>query len=205
VEDDHTLWQRWRTGDRAAAHELYVRHCATVSRVFTAKLQLSVDDMVQRTFLKAAETASKDAEIRSVRAYLVATARNLLLDAFREGAGPRGRIDPLTQTLDGLEASMSGVVARVQERNALFVALRRIPVDAQLLLELFSWEGMTGDELAETFAVPVGTIRSRLRRARDALRRHMSTVSPEEIAELSRRPDFSGWAAALRDGSEDDV
>ena len=202
MEDDHTLWQQWCAGDRAAAHELYLRHCATVSRVFTAKLNLSIDDMVQRTFLKAAESAGKDTEIRSVRAYLVATARNLLLDAFREAAGPRGRVDPLTQSLDGLEASMSGLVAKVQERHALFLALRRIPVDTQLLLELFYWEGLTGDELAEAFNVPVGTIRSRLRRARDALRRHMSTVSPEELEELSRRPDFSGWAAALRDGSD---
>ena len=202
MADDQALWTAWAGGDRAAGQELYLRHCAVVSRVFVDKLKVSsVDDMVQKTFLKALEQAGQG-EVRSVRAYLVAIARNLLLDAFRSAAGPRGRVDPMTQTLQDFEHSLAGAVARAREKHALLLALRRIPVATQLLLELFYWEGMSGEELAEAFAVPEGTIRSRLRRARVALREQMAEVSDDELESMSKRPDFAAWAQALR--SSDD-
>jgi len=199
VEDDRALWQRWRDGDQHAGRELYLRHSAVVSRVLAGKLPGSIDDLVQATFLRALESARRDREVDSVRGYLVATARNLLLDTFREAVGPRGRIDPMTHTLGDLEGSLSGAVAGARDRQALLVALRRIPLDSQLLLELFYWEKMTGDELAVALGVPVGTVRSRLRRARDALRSQMGDLSAEDLASLSRRPDFSAWAEALRE------
>ena len=203
VEDDRALWHSWRDGDRDAGHELYLRHSAAVSRVFVAKLPGAVDDLVQATFLRALESARKDRDVQSVRGYLVATARNLLLDAFREAVGPRGRVDPLTQTLGELQSSLAGAIAGARHQQALFVALRRLPLDSQLLLELFYWERMTGDDLAVALGVPVGTIRSRLRRAREALRAQMGDLTAEELASLSRRPDFAAWAEALRGPSDD--
>lgn len=198
-DSDETLWQQFRDGNREAGRELYFRHARALSRVFDGKVNASTDDMVQRTFLKALENASRVDEARSVRGYLIGIARNLMLDHFREAAGPRGRIDPMTQTLDALERSLSGAIAKARQRHSLLLALRRIPIESQLLLELFYWEGLTGEELAEAMGIPEGTLRSRLRRARAALRKQMESVSAQEIDELSRNADFSAWAAALRE------
>ncbi len=181
---------------------LYLRHARTLSRVFDGKLIASSDDMVQRTFLKALENAALVDEARSVRAYLITIARNLLLDRLREAAGPRGRVDPITHTLDGLESSLVGTVARARDRHCLLLALRRIPLQSQLLLELFYWEGLTGDELADSLGIPVGTLRSRLRRARMALAKQMKSASPAELDAMAEHADFSVWAAALRDSAD---
>ncbi len=203
TDTDEALWQRYRDGNRDAGRELYFRHARALSRVFDGKVNASTDDMVQRTFLKALENASRVDGARSVRGYLIGIARNLMLDHFREAAGPRGRIDPLTQTLDGLEGSLSGAIAKARERHSLLLALRRIPLESQLLLELFYWEGLTGEELSEAMGIPEGTLRSRLRRARAALRKQMESVSNAEFDEMSRDADFSAWAAALREPADD--
>src|SRR5690606_22274340 len=52
----------------------------------------------------------------------------------------------------------------------LFEALRHISVDLQLVLELHYWEGMSTRELSVVLELPHGTVKSRLRRAREALR-----------------------------------
>ncbi|MEM6992950.1 MAG: sigma-70 family RNA polymerase sigma factor [Myxococcota bacterium] len=202
-DTDEVLWQRYRDGNREAGRELYFRHARALSRVFDGKINASTDDMVQRTFLKALENASRVDDARSVRGYLIGIARNLMLDHFREAAGPRGRIDPMTQTLEGLAGSLSGAIAKARERHSLLLALRRVPIESQLLLELFYWEGLTGEELAEAMGIPEGTLRSRLRRARAALRKQMESVSTAEFDEMSRDADFSAWAAALREPSDD--
>lgn len=201
-DSDEDLWVRFRDGDRGAGRALYLRHARTISRVFTGKIPVPTDDMVQRTFLKALESAARMDDAHSVRAYLLGIARNLLLDHLRAAAGPRGRVDPITQTLDGLATSLSGAVSRARDRHALLLALRRIPLQAQLLLELYYWEGLSGPELATALDLPEGTLRSRLRRARLALREQMSTISSRELDAMERDADFSAWAAALRDDPE---
>ena len=202
---DEELWRRFRSGDHGAGRDLYFRHARTLSRVFDGKVAASTDDLVQRTFLKALESADRLDEARSVRAYLIGIARNLMLDHFREAAGPRGRIDPVTQTLEGLEMSLAGAVAKARERHSLLLALRRIPIEAQLLLELFYWENLTGEELAQAMGIPEGTLRSRLRRARASLRKQMEAVPREELDAMSKSADFSAWAEALREPAESET
>ncbi len=81
----------------------------------------------------------------------------------------------------------------------LLAALRSIPLDLQVALELFYWEQLDGPDLAEVLGVPEGTARSRLRRAREAV--------AEKIAELlgdggqpagASASDLDAWAATLR-------
>lgn len=49
-------------------------------------------------------------------------------------------------------------------------ALRRIPVELQIALELHYWEGLSASEFADVLDIPLGTVKTRLRRAKQRLR-----------------------------------
>ena len=72
-----------------------------------------------------------------------------------------------------LGTSPSKVVEAQRENKLLFEALRRLPVDLQVTLELFYGEELDGAELATILDIPVGTVKSRLRRGKELLRKHM--------------------------------
>ena len=61
-------------------------------------------------------------------------------------------------------------LGRNQEHQRLVQAMRSLPVDQQTLLELHYWEELEIGDLAEVFDAPAVTIRTRLHRARKALR-----------------------------------
>lgn len=77
-------------------------------------------------------------------------------------------------------------------------ALRKIPLDTQVLFELHYWQKLPAPQLAEIFGVPEGTVRSRLRRAKELVREKISELasSPEELA--STLSGFDTWAERVR-------
>ncbi len=77
-------------------------------------------------------------------------------------------------------------------------ALRRLPLETQVLLELRFWEGLTGPKLARVHDVPEGTTRSRLRRATEQLRTMVRTIAQTRGVDVDAEPDFDAWAAELR-------
>jgi hypothetical protein len=62
-------------------------------------------------------------------------------------------------------------------------AIRKLPEEQRSVILLVGLEGMRYEEVAEVLGVPVGTVRSRLSRGRDALRRLMGVV-PDRQAEI---------------------
>ena len=62
-------------------------------------------------------------------------------------------------------------LAKEEERRRLWAAIRQVPVDLRSALVLFDIEGHSYDEIAAIEGVPVGTVKSRLFRGREALRK----------------------------------
>lgn len=175
---DVELLERWRGGDAEAGNELFSRHFHAVLRVFRYKVQ-HADDLVQRTFLACIEHRDAITDGRRVRAYLLRIAKNQLYAHLRSRAG-RAALDTGVTSLQQLGESPSALVGRAHEHARLLEALRRIPLDYQLALELFYWEGLGGDELAEVLDIPVGTVRSRLRLGKQMLRAALAGPSPRD-------------------------
>ena len=71
---------------------------------------------------------------------------------------------------------MATIAARRAEQRVLVMALQRIPVELQILLELFYWEGLSIAELAEVVEIPVGTVKTRMRLAVTKLRAAVASV-----------------------------
>ncbi len=191
---DIELLERWRAGDRGAADLLVARHFSAVARVFRFKADDALDDLVQQTFLACVERRDDVVDPGKFRSYLLRIAFSLLHRHFEQRAGPRGRFDPLTTSLAELDgASPSTLLSIAREHADVVAALRALPLQLQLALELFYWHDMTAADIAEVLDVPEGTVRSRLRLGRERLREQL------EAGSTSASIDVEARARSVRD------
>jgi RNA polymerase sigma-70 factor (ECF subfamily) len=133
------------------------------------------EDLVQETYTRALGKGGQYVAGTNIRAWLCQILRNLHIDGWR-----RHKADPVRDRFDEEPADeggegepirgdeeldrLRGVVAKDIE-----AALRALPVDARTVV-LLDLEGFTQEELAEVLGCAVGTIKSRLSRARARLR-----------------------------------
>ncbi|MFV8756104.1 RNA polymerase sigma factor [Nannocystaceae bacterium ST9] len=193
---DLELLDAWRRGDARGGEQLFRRYFGQIERFFRNKLDVGVEDLIQSTFLACVEGRDRFREASSFRTYLFGIAHNLLLAHYR--SKQRSVVDFETTSVIDLGASPSGPLTRRDEHAALLRALRSIPLDFQIVLELGYWEDLSGPEIAEILGVPANTVRSRLARARAALRAALErgVASPELLR--STLADLEGWARSLR-------
>ena len=201
MRSDLELLEAWRAGDRVAAGELFDRHAASVYRFFANKVDRDVEDLVQATFLGCVAGRDRVREGGQFRAYLFGVARNVFKTYLRR-RGRGGEIDLMASSVIDLGLGPSMLVLQRQEHRLLLEALRSVPVESQLLLELRYWEELSTAELAEVFGVAAGTIKSRLSRARVRLRDKLSELAalrgPERLLKTTST-DLQTWAAELRE------
>jgi RNA polymerase sigma factor (sigma-70 family) len=195
---DIELLEAWRGGDRRAGEQLFERHYAAVARFFRNKLEFGVDDLIQRTFLACVEGRERIRGEASFRTYLFAVARNLLGKHYRGRQRDGDRIDLGVTSIHDLAPSPSVVVAEHEEQRLLLEALRRIPIDHQIVLELYYWERLTSAEIAGVLDVPHGTVRTRIRRAKQLLEEQLRALDGERAVVESTVANLESWAASLR-------
>ncbi len=130
----------------------------------------TADDLVQDTLERALARWHLRRRHGSVRAWLFAIQRNLFLDSLRQ-RGRRGEHvgiealqhvpagDDMQQASDGLRDAAAG--------------LEGLPEEQRSVLLLVVVEGLSYEETAEVLGVPLGTVMSRLSRAREKLRSYM--------------------------------
>ncbi len=197
--NDGELIEAWRGGDGEAGEALLGRHFAALYRFFGNKVQHGVEDLIQDTMLALVRKRDAFRGDGSFRSYLFAVARNVLYRRLRDR---RRRPDPTPleqEPIMALAESPSEVVGRNQAETLLLRALRRIPLEQQVLVELHYWEEMTTAELAVAMEVPVGTVKSRLRAARKRLEKVMAELESDPALLRSTLDDLERWAASVRD------
>ncbi|MCA9707342.1 MAG: sigma-70 family RNA polymerase sigma factor [Myxococcales bacterium] len=196
---DVELLEAWRGGDRHAGERLFERHFDAVSRFFRNKVDFGVDDLIQRTFLACVESRERIRGDSSFRTFLFAVARNLLRKHYRGKRRHGGEIDFGVTSVHDMGPSPSVVVAEHQEQQLLLQALRRIPLDHQVILELYYWERLTSAEIAEVLGVPHGTARTRIRRAKQLLEEQLRALQSDRGLVESTIANLESWAASLRE------
>ncbi len=200
VNGELELLQAWRGGDDRAGSRLFELHFDAVHRFFYGKVEDSVvEELAQDTFLSVVRNRESLSHHRSVRAYLFTVARNKLYDLLRKrGREPRAA-DLAECSLEDLGPTPTGMFARLEQEQLLLQALRSLPVELQILMELRYFEGLRGPELADALEAPEGTVRSRLRRALQLLREQLERLaaSPEQVE--STMSDLEDWAGVVRD------
>ena len=195
---DLELLDRWCAGDRAAGNSLFQRYFDDIYRFFENKVSGDIEDLVQETFLACVRRRDEFRRQSSFRTFVFAVARFELFAYWRRRA--RGG-----QALDFSEISVAALVttpatrmAREQDRERLLRALRSLPLELQLLLELHYWEHLDSEQLAEVFDIAPATARTRLFRARAALREHMEQMDGAPERTPATMADFDGWIQSLR-------
>lgn len=196
--DDFELLDRWRGGDPAAGNQLLKRHFDALYRFFTNKVADHADDLIQATMMACVRGRDSFRKECGFRAYLFVVARHEFYRFIKKNHRSREVFDPELMSVADLAPSPSRAVAKHKEQRLLLLALRRIPMDLQIVLELHYWEDLSTRELAEVMEIPQGTVKSRLRRAREALEKAMAELSesPQEVE--STIDNLDRWVAGVR-------
>ncbi|MCA9690371.1 MAG: sigma-70 family RNA polymerase sigma factor [Nannocystaceae bacterium] len=198
MSSDAELLNAWREGDRTAGASLFSRHYASIARFFRNKVgDGDSADLIQKTFLACVETRERFRGDASFRTYLFAVARNVLGKHYRSRRRHGDRLDFGVTSVHDLAPSPTQVLARSSEQRLLLQGLRRIPLDAQVILELYFWESMKAAEIAAVLEVPEGTARTRIRRAKQLLAAELEALGSASLESTQTRLD--DWARELRD------
>ncbi len=195
------LLEAWRGGDHDAGNEMVRRHFMSVYRFFINKVGAAheVDDLLQRTFLACVEGRERVRDSTSLRGYILGIARNQMLMYVRRKQRDRKGVALENVSVAELSGgSPSRVIAGRQEERLLLLALREIPLELQTVIELYYWEELSVAQMAEILEIPAGTVKSRLFRARDALRQTLATMDAPEDLRRTTMEGFEHWARSLR-------
>lgn len=203
---DDELLEAWRGGNDDAAETLMRRHFAAIYRFFRHKLPDEVEEATQRTFLGCVESASRFRGDSSFRGYLFAIARKQLMLALRKKHRAARVFDPDRFSLHefdaGSDASPTGVIAQRQDEQLLLSALRRLPLDFQITVELFYWEELPISDIAVVLEIAEGTVKSRLGRARQMLREQIEKLAASPTVAQTTLTGFDDWARRLHSDPE---
>lgn len=201
VDDDRILLDAWRAGDTRAGDRLFVRHFDAVDRFLRNKVgEDAIPDLVQRTFLTCIERPDGYRDLSTFRTFLFGIAHNLLREYYRKTA--RSSHEDLDErSVHDLGAGPSTLVRAKEEQRLLLAALRSIPLESQVILELYYWEQLTGVELAQVLGVGEDTARTRLRRARLRLADTMKRLATSRAVLDSTLSDLDAWARSIHAGT----
>jgi RNA polymerase sigma-70 factor (ECF subfamily) len=198
-QTDGALLEQWRAGDMASGEALFERYYNTVERFFLNKVSSGVQDLVQETFIRCVESREQIRDNDRFRVYMFGIAYHVLSAHLRERYRGNRAIDFNEDSVCDLAPGPGSLIARRREHRLLIEALRNIPVDDQVLLELHYWEQLTTHQMAEVLGIPVGTARGRLQRARSKLEEVMQRLaeSPQDLTSTLAR--LEDWAAECRE------
>lgn len=165
--------ERCRTGDERAWEELVD---ATADDIFRMAVSFTrhrpeAEDLTQEVFLKLWQNLHRYTTDSSFRAWAFRVARNLFVDAYRRSRDQRKAtwVDPeFLELLPGGEDPHTRAVRR-QRLELARAALERLPEELAQLILLRDFADWSYEELAEELELPLGTIKSRLNRARREL------------------------------------
>lgn len=157
--------QRARERSFADAVAAEIPRLRRFARVLARRGHATADDLVQETLLRAIASRHQFTPGTNLRAWLFAILRNTRNAELR-----RSMRSPVLAHDDLPETSVSGGQEERQAVRDLAAAFARLPQGQQEALWLVVVEGMDYAEAAEVMGVPIGTVRSRLSRAREALK-----------------------------------
>jgi RNA polymerase sigma-70 factor (ECF subfamily) len=202
VAQDVELLRAWRDGDTQAGERLFDRVFPDLHRFFSTKVSRGADDLVQQTLLAVVEGRDRIRDDAHFRGYLFGCARRLLYRSYERKAHD---LDPATTSAADLTPGVETHRIAAEDERLLLEGLRKIPLDYQVALELRFWGGLSGPNLAEALGVPLGTVRTRIRRGLIVLRECIQRLEATGEALASTCAQLDDWAQRVRENAGIDV
>ncbi|MFF3313607.1 RNA polymerase sigma factor [Streptomyces sp. NPDC002952] len=167
--------------------ELYDRYAPDIHRYVARRLgDWLADDVTAETFLVAFRRRHRfDPARGSVRPWLYGIASNLVAghrrsEVMQYRVLAKTAIDPVV--VDYHDSTDSRIAAAAVARQ-LAGALAHLPKGDRDVLLLIAWEALSYDEVAQALGIPIGTVRSRLNRARKKARKALGGIDPTTACE----------------------
>lgn len=185
-------------------------HLAALYRfaVYKVRDAAQAEDLVQEACLKAFRAFDRFERGTDYKAWLFRILLNTITDFQRKTARELNEADRALRNsyiafIDGVERScrldpeqqlLAGSLA-----EALQMALNQLPPDWQSVVRLNFGEGLRYQEIADLLDIPLGTVMSRLYRARQFLRHYLARYLAEEDVHLLQRVPRDGGAITFLD------
>jgi RNA polymerase sigma factor (sigma-70 family) len=170
---DEALWRASRDGDRRAFGALYERHAHTIYNYLFRRLAdwSEAEDLTAVVFLEAFRRRTDAVVVEGkLLPWLFGIATNVLRNRRRAQWRHRRLLTQMER--DRRQESEPDVAGRVEAAEQMRSVLKQIevlPRAQQEVLALCTWFGLSYEEAAAALGAPVGTVRSRLARARASL------------------------------------
>ncbi|MFO0953651.1 MAG: sigma-70 family RNA polymerase sigma factor [Isosphaeraceae bacterium] len=187
ITDDLDLIHACRSGKTEAYGELVRRY---QDRLYPTVLRLTgcaedAQDLLQEAFLRAYEKLSRFHGDSSFYTWIYRIAVNLALSGRRRkrpvvrlDEGRRG--EPAEPPVDPRETDPSLPLERLERERIIQDALNALAPDHRAVVVMKEYDGLRYEEIGAVLGVPVGTVRSRLHRARCELREKLRVLIDEE-------------------------
>jgi RNA polymerase sigma factor (sigma-70 family) len=153
------------------------------------------DDLAAETFTRAFERRSSyDAKAERALPWLLGIAINLLAHHRRSerrhlrALAAAGQPESSERFADASDGRLDAASAR----RRLITALEQLDDYDREALLLYAWGDLKYEEIAAVLGIPIGTVRSRLHRARRTLRAALEEESPENVVRLRRQGAQNG-------------
>jgi RNA polymerase sigma-70 factor, ECF subfamily len=179
-ELDTATLTRCRRGDAQAFRALVERYQDRVFALCVALAGSDAEDLTQETFVRvhgALAAFDSDGPAR-LGAWILTIARRLCTDRARyRRRRPTVALDvvPLGDGAPGANTQLE----RARQARALRQAIAALPDEQRAAIALQLWDGLDYEEIAVIERVPVGTVRSRLARAKETLKRALGVKDEE--------------------------
>ena len=180
---DERLAARAADGDLASFEELVVRYRRSVYRLarsITGNHE-DADDAVQETFIRVFRSLGRFDPSRPFRPWIKKITFNTSLTVLRKTARKNSEVD---MDLERFEGSTPGPEQLMQARDLqaqMDEALSALPTDLRATFILRASEGMSYRDIARTTGVRIGTVMSRLSRAREKILRSIQSAPGSAI------------------------
>jgi RNA polymerase sigma-70 factor, ECF subfamily len=188
---DEQLMLAYAGGDAAAFEALYARHKGPLYRFVlrSVKGREVAEELFQEVWMRAIEARSRYTPRAKFSTWLFTIGRNLCLDAMRRDrhrraesldsvVGGEGDEDgrPLAEVVPGDHHGPERQALNVRLRPVLEAVIAKLPDEQREVFVLREYSGVPFKDIAELTGVSENTVKSRMRYALEALRRHLNAA-----------------------------
>jgi RNA polymerase sigma-70 factor (ECF subfamily) len=159
-----------RPGAWETLMNMYAKKVFNMAYQFCGSRQ-EAEDLTQDVFLKIYNSLSKFDFERNFTAWLLTLTKNHLIDEYRRTKWEKTQRDEFDERVL-TQASLAGpeeTLVRKEARDLIWQGLNRLSSEMRMAVILRDLQGRSYEEIAETLDLPLGTVKSRVNRARLAL------------------------------------
>ena len=179
-ETDQELVRRVQKGDKRAFDLLVIKYQHKIAKLISRYIRDpdEVQDVAQEAFIKAyralANFRGESAFYTWLYRIAINTSKNHLMAQGRRPPGSDVEIEDALITEEGAEAlsdvdTPEGLALTDEIERVILAAIEALPEELRTAITLRELEGLSYEEIAEAMSCPVGTVRSRIFRAREAI------------------------------------